>query len=107
LPQAPKEKFLVFILNDKGNEVLQTRMFSYGAFQRGEEEWVTLRFPQAVEVPKDFWVCLDFRAHQQKGVYVSYDTSSGGKHSKSGLPGIEPDDVEFGGDWMIELLPAK
>jgi len=108
LPQPPKEKFLIYFMNDKLNEIVDTRMAPYGAFQRGQkQEWVTVRFSKPGEGPKDFWVCVDFRAHQQKGVYVSYDTSTEGKHSKSGLPGIEPDDVEFGGDWMIELLPAK
>lgn len=107
VPQPPKEKFLIYFMDDKHNEVLQTRMAPYSAFERGENEWVTIRFPKPVEVPKDFWLCVDFRAHQTKGVYVSYDTSTGGKHSKTGLPGIEPDDVTFGGDWMIELLPAK
>jgi hypothetical protein len=107
LAKPPKEKFLIYFLDGKHDEVLQTRMAPYSAFQRGDEEWVTISFPKPVEVPKDFWLCLDFRAHQTKGVYVSYDTSTEGKHSKSGLPGIEPENVTFGGDWMIELLPAK
>jgi RNA polymerase sigma-70 factor (ECF subfamily) len=107
LPQAPKEKFLIFVLDKGGNEVLSTQMAPYSAFERGSEEWSTIRFRKPIEVPKEFWLAIDFRAHQQKGVYVSYDTSTGGKHSRKGLPGVEPEEVEFGGDWMIELIPAK
>jgi hypothetical protein len=39
-------------------------------------------------------------------VYVSYDTSTGGKHSKVGLPAGEKADVEFEGDWMIRAVMA-
>ncbi len=50
---------------------------------------------------------LDFKAHQTKGVCVSYDTSTGGNHSKIGLPGEnKPRDVDFGGDWMIRAVLA-
>jgi hypothetical protein len=98
---------LIYFLSPDGKEVLSTQMAPYSAFNRGEEQWVTVRFAKPVEAPKEFWVCLDFRAQQTKGVYVSYDTSTGGKYSKSGLPGVEPSDVDFSGDWMIELLPWK
>jgi hypothetical protein len=54
-----------------------------------------------------FWIALDFRAHQTKGVYVSYDTSSGGRHSLVGLPGVPMARPRFGGDWMIEAILAK
>ena len=38
---------------------------------------------------------------------MSYDTSTGGKHSRIGLPGTPSAETRFGGDWMIELVPAK
>jgi hypothetical protein len=38
---------------------------------------------------------------------VSYDTSTEGKHSKIGLPGQEAADVDFGGDWMIQVELAN
>ena len=41
-----------------------------------------------MELPKTFWVALDFRPHQTKGVYVSYDNSTNGRHSLVGLPGL-------------------
>jgi hypothetical protein len=107
LPDAPDEDFLVYVLDEEGKEVLSTQRAPYSLFKRGAEKWVNVRFKKPVEVPSDFWICLDFRPHQTKGVYVSYDTSSGGKHSKIGLPGQEPKDVDFGGDWMVELVPVK
>jgi hypothetical protein len=106
-PQAPNESFLIYIMSPDGKEVLNTQMAPYSLFERGDEKWVDVHFSKPVEVPKDFWIALDFRAGQTKGVYVSYDTSSGGKFSKTGLPGLESNDVDFAGDWMIELTPAK
>ena len=105
--QAPKESFLIYIMSPDGKEVLATQMAPYSLFERGEEKWVDVHFSKPVEVPKDFWIALDFRAGQTKGVYVSYDTSSGGRFSKTGLPGLESKDVDFAGDWMIELIPSQ
>jgi hypothetical protein len=68
---------------------------------------VTISFLEPVELPGRFWVALDFRAHQRKGVYVSYDTSTGGKHSRVGLPGMPSTETKFGGDWMIEAVLGK
>ena len=53
-------------------------------------------------LPKSFWAILDFRAAQTKGVYVSFDTTTGGKFSRIGLPGMSSSGVDFGGDWMIQ-----
>jgi RNA polymerase sigma-70 factor (ECF subfamily) len=106
-PQAPNESFLIYIVSPDRKEVVSTQMAPYSLFERGEEKWVDVRFSKPVEVPKDFWIALDFRAGQTKGVYVSYDTSSGGKFSKTGLPGLEAKDVDFAGDWMVEAMPVK
>ena len=38
---------------------------------------------------------------------LSYDTSTGGEHSRVGLPGTPTSKVNFGGDWMIEATLAK
>src|SRR5262249_21200052 len=88
LAQAPDENFLIYFLSTDRNRVLQTEMVPYSLFQRGPEKWVTVSFAKPVALPNRFWVALDFRAHQRKGVYVSYDTSTGGKHSLVGLPGM-------------------
>jgi hypothetical protein len=58
-------------------------------------------------LPKSFWLVLDFRAAQTKGVYVSYDTTTGGKFSRIGLPGMASSGVDFGGDWMIQAIFAE
>jgi hypothetical protein len=38
---------------------------------------------------------------------VSFDSSTGGKYSRAGLPGMRTSKVTFGGDWMIEATLAK
>ncbi len=107
LPDAPDEKFLVYILSEDQSEVIGTQMAPYSLFERGPERWVEVTFQRPIEVSSRFWIVLDFRPHQTKGVYVSYDTSTSGKHSQIGLPGIKPRQVNFGGDWLIEALLAK
>ena len=106
MPEPPKEDFTVYIL-DETMTVLHTEKAPYKLFERGEAKWVTVNFKQPFEAPSVFWVCLDFNAEQTKGVYVSYDTSTGGQHSKVGLPGGTPEDVDFSGDWMIQVNAAK
>jgi len=101
-PKPPKEDFYIFIMNEE-SEVVHTETAAYSLFDRGEQEWVKVRFKKPVSVPTTFWVVLDFKAHQNKGVYVSYDTSTGGENSKIGLPGKEPRAVDFKGDWMIQV----
>lgn len=106
-PQPPAEDFTVYFL-DKNYEEVASEDIPYRKFQRGPEKWVALRFKEPVEVPEEFWVCVNFNAERTKGVFVSFDTSTGGKHSKTGLPGEEVKDIDFGGDWMIRvnLVPA-
>jgi RNA polymerase sigma-70 factor (ECF subfamily) len=107
MPEAPKESFLIYFLSQDLSKVCGTEMAPYSLFERGEERWVEVKFRRPFEVPREFWVVLDFRAHQTKGVYVSFDTSTGGKFSRVGLPGIPAQETDFGGDWMIEVLLAK
>lgn len=106
-PEAPKESFLIYFLNQDMSEVLHTEMAPYSAFERGAEKWVEVKFRKPVEVPENVWVALDFRAGRTKGVYVSYDSSTDGKRSRIGLPGMEAKQTDFAGDWMIEVIPAK
>lgn len=60
-------------------------------------------------MPERFWVALNFNPTQTKGVYVSYDTSTKGEHSRTGLPGEEqkPKETDFKGDWMVQVILAK
>ncbi len=109
-PQAPKEDFEITFLNEKRDETLHSEDAPYRLFNRGKEQWVRVMFKNEIELPKKFWLCLNFNAEQTKGVYVSYDTSTKGEYSRVGLPGDkeEPKETDFHGDWMIQLiLPLK
>jgi len=106
-PDAPRESFLIYVLNEDLSEVISTEMAPYSLFERGGEKWVEVKFRKPIDLPQQFWVALDFRAGPRKGVYVSYDTSTDGKQSRVGLPGMEAKPTEFTGDWMIEVLAAN
>ncbi len=107
VPKAPDESFVVYVLSGDQKRVLHTELVPYSTFERGEEKWVTIKLSQPVEVTPRFWVTVDFRAQATKGVYVSYDTSTGGKNSRVGLPGLKASEPKDKGDWMIEAVPAS
>ncbi|MES1212974.1 MAG: sigma-70 family RNA polymerase sigma factor [Singulisphaera sp.] len=107
LPQPPQEDARLYILADDGKTVLHTEGIPYSRFERGESKWNELKLQKPVDVPKGFWVVIDFNAAATKGVYVSYDTSTGGEHSRVGLPGQEAKPTAFGGDWMIRAYLAE
>ena len=106
LPEPPDESFLIYFLTEDRLRILHTEMAPYTLFERGPEKWVEVAFERPVELPKTFWVALDFRPHQTKGVYVSFDNSTGGRHSLVGLPGL-PTSRSRRGDWMIEAVLAE
>jgi hypothetical protein len=106
-PDSPNENFLIYVLSQDMSEIVRTEMAPYSLFERGPEKWVEVKFRKSFDVPKDFWVAVDFRAGRTKGVYVSYDTSTGGKHSRVGLPGLEAKPTDVAGDWMIEVVLEK
>ena len=106
-PQAPKEDAKISVVGEDGKTVLHTEMVPYSKFERGESKWTGIVFKSPVKVEKSFWVILEFNAAQTKGVYVSFDTSTGGKYSKIGSAGGESKPVTTGGDWMIEALLTK
>jgi beta-lactamase regulating signal transducer with metallopeptidase domain len=106
-PQPPKENFEISFVKDDFSEILGTELAPYSLFHRGTSKWVAVKFRKPVELPKAFWIVLNFHAEPTKGVYVSYDTSTKGKHSRVGLAGDEkPQSVNFGGDWMIQVITA-
>lgn len=106
LPQAPDEDFEITFLNDDLDEILHTEAAPYRLFKRGKEMWTRVNFKEPVELPKAFWIALNFNAQQTKGVYVSYDTSTKGEYSRVGLAGGEepPKPTDFDGDWMVQVL---
>ena len=101
-PKAPQESFSIYFQNKKLTEVLHTELARYSLFEPGQEKWVEIEFARALTLPQEFWITLEFRAGRTKGVYVSYDTSTGGKFSRVGLPGMKAKDVDVGGDWIVE-----
>lgn len=106
-PQAPDEDVDITFVSDDETEIIDNQTVPYARFRRGQSRWVTLKFDEPVEVPETFWVIFDFGAERTKGVYVSYDTATGGKHSRIGLPGADSREVDFGGDWMVQLILTK
>jgi beta-lactamase regulating signal transducer with metallopeptidase domain len=109
VPRAPDEDIEITFLSEDRQEILDSKGAPYRLFKRGKENWVRILFDDEVELPQKFWVALNFNAHQTKGVYVSYDTSTKGEHSRVGLPGDEeePKETDFGGDWMVQVMLAK
>jgi len=109
LPQAPKEDFEITFLSEDRDETLHSEAAPYRLFQRGKENWVRVLFQKELELPQKFWIALNFNAHQTKGVYLSYDTSTKGEYSRVGRPGEEdePKETDFGGDWMVQLMLSR
>ena len=106
-PQAPDEDIEVTIVSEDGTDVVHTEFVPYATFRRGESRWTTIRFEENIEVPETFWVITEFNAERTKGVYVSYDSDSDGENSRTGVPGGEPTEVDFEGDWMIQAILTK
>ena len=103
--RPPQESFLIYFMSHDLTRILHTELAPYSLFERGDERWVDVTFERPVaglDAATKFWLVLDFRATQTKGVYVSFDTSTKGKRSRVGLPGTATSAVNFGGDWMIE-----
>jgi len=109
VPQAPNEDAEITFLSEDREEVLDSQPAPYRLFKRGKEAWVRVMFDKEVELPQKFWIALNFNAHQTKGVYVSYDTSTKGEYSRAGLPGDdeEPKETDFGGDWMVQVMLSR
>ncbi len=94
-PQPPKEDFHITLCDPDFNPIADFP-FPYSKFKRTDPEWVTLKV-KPTEVPKNFVICLDFKAERTKGVYVSHDAE--GK-SLVGLPKKKAGGFT-GGDWMV------
>ncbi len=107
-PKAPKEDVEISIVSHDETDLLHTELVPYSKFKRGKNSrWTTLKFKKPIDVPEKFWVIVNFNAERTKGVYVSFDKSTGGKYSKTGVPGGDSQKVTFGGDWMIQAMLTK
>lgn len=105
-PDPPDEDIEITFVDtaEEDAEVIHAEFVPYSKFQRGQNRWHTLKFKEPIEVPQEFWVILNFKAERTKGVYVSFDSETEGKYSRTGLAGSESKEVTFGGDWMIQAL---
>lgn len=105
---APREDFEISFLSEDRSEVLAVERAAYGLFRRGAEKWTTVRFKApVVDLPETFWIAIDFAPGRTKGVYLSYDSSTDGSRSMTGLVQQEPGEHQaatFGGDWMVSLV---
>ncbi|MCA9231894.1 MAG: hypothetical protein KDA57_14690 [Planctomycetales bacterium] len=107
-PQAPQEDIEVTLLSEDMAETLHTELVPYSLFKRLKQaRWTFIPFKVPVELPKVFWVVLQFNAERTKGVYVSYDTSTKGAYSRIGNSEEDAKETDFGGDWMVQVLLAK
>jgi hypothetical protein len=106
-PKAPDEDVEVSVVSQDEADLIHTELVPYAKFKRGDARWTTIRFEEPVDVPEKFWVILDFNAERTKGVYVSYDSSTKGKHSKTGVPGGKSNAISFDGDWMVQAMLTK
>jgi hypothetical protein len=107
-PQPPKEDVEISILSEDMTEPIHTELVPYALFKRQKDcRWTNIPFEEPVEVPARFWVVLNFNAEATKGVYVSYDTSTKGKHSRVGFNDQDAKPTDFKGDWMVQAVLAK
>ncbi len=105
--EAPDADAALTILDEGHTTTLFTLTIPGRAFVRGAERWVTMKFPNPPRVTDKFWVCVDFHSEQTSGVYVCYDTNTGGRYSMVGSPTVEPKPVDFKGDWMIQAMVSR
>jgi hypothetical protein len=107
-PHAPKEDVEITILSEDMTEPIHTELVPYALFKRQQDcRWTNIPFEEPVDVPEKFWVVLNFNAEATKGVYVSYDTSTKGKHSRVGFNDQDAKPTDFKGDWMVQAVLAK
>ncbi len=101
-PQAPAEDFTVTIAKADGSGAKDVKV-PYGTIEWGNKKWYTITFKKPVKIRGKFLVAVDFNAQPTKGVYVSYDTSSGNAHSYVGSV-TSKNLSEYGGEWMIKAM---
>ena len=107
-PQPPKEDVEITILSEDMKEPIHTELVPYSLFKRQAEcRWTVVPLDDPVEAPETFWVVLNFNAEATKGVYVSYDTSTKGEHSRTGFNDEDAKETVFKGDWMVQAMLAK
>jgi hypothetical protein len=105
MQDPPAEDFFLHVL-DEDMKVICTAPIPYSTFERGAEKWIAIPAGDII-VPRKFSVSFDFNPHQTKGVYVGFEKSGKGNHSKVGKPGTQFTPFDDGSDWMIRAYLAK
>jgi len=107
LPKPPKEDFELYFMNEDMKDSFKKEKAPYKLIKRDDAQWYEVKFKESFKAPKTFWLIVNFNATANKGVCVHYDSSTGGKYSKIGMPGAELQDFGKGGDWMIKIITDK
>ena len=95
--RPPRISFEV-ALCDKDMNIIAGWKKPYATFRKGPAKWVRMEVVPT-RVPATFYVCLNFRPTNTRGVSVAYDTSTKG-HSLTAVPGKRGRPFREG-DWMI------
>ena len=104
----PQGSFTIYFLDEKLSKVLHSESISFKRFQnRSTYKWYYIPLEKPVVLPKKIWLILDFNSSVNQGIYVSYDTSTTGKYSLTGLIGEQVLKPDFKGVWMIQLETLK
>ena len=105
--EPPKEDIAIYICDESFNLLREVKA-PYSSFEKGDEKWQTVSFP-AVEVPKTFYLGVDFHATFDKGVYVGMDKAVKRSHSRLAMPYERVSDMKTRADWMLRphLVPRK
>jgi hypothetical protein len=98
-PEPPAEDLSIYVC-DKDFNLVKTINLPYSTFKGYDLMWYDLKF-EPVDVPSRFYVCVDFNATGQKGVYVGKDTSVKRSHSYMAMPYSYVNDMRGNEDWMI------
>ena len=105
--EPPKEDISIYIC-DEGFDFLREVKVPYSSFEKGDEKWQSVSF-SPVDVPKTFYVGIDFHATATKGVLVAMDKGVKRSHSRIAMPYTYVSDMKETADWMIRahLRPKR
>jgi hypothetical protein len=101
-PTAPAEDFQVTVSKKDGTQA-SIELVPYSTFERASDKWYTITFKKPIKIKGDFVIAVNFNAQYDKGVYVSFDSTNGNKHSFTGSVS-SMESSETGGEWMIRAL---
>jgi hypothetical protein len=105
--EPPQEDISIYICDERFNLVHEIKA-PYALFEMGDEKWHTVSFPP-VEIPKTFYLGVDFHSTFEKGVYVGMDKRVKRSHSRLAMPYGQVSDMKTQADWMLRahLVPTK